>query len=68
MRDEDFNPDAVFDQLLNGFSEILNSHAPIRPQTRNEIRLKTKPWTNNGILKYIKKKMLFLSYVTRKTT
>ena len=53
MVDEDFNLDAVFNEFFNGFSEILNSHSPLRPQRRNEIRLKTKPWINNGILKSI---------------
>ena len=68
MLDEDFNPDVVFDQFLNGFSMILNYHVSLGHQTRKEIRLKTKPWINIGILKYIKKKMLCLSNATRKTT
>ena len=37
MLDEDFNQDGIFNQFLNGFSNILNSYAPLGPQTKNEI-------------------------------
>ena len=36
MLEEGFNPSTVFNQFLNGFSVILNSHAPLKLQTRNE--------------------------------
>ena len=59
MLDEDINSDSVFYQFLNGFSEILNYHAPLKPQIKNEIRLKTEPGMNNGILKSIKEKKCY---------
>ena len=43
-------------QFLEGFSKIVNQHAPFRPQTRKEIKLNAKPWLNNGILKSIQTK------------
>ena len=64
MLNEDFNPEAIFEQFLNGFSEILNSQTPLRRQTRNEIRLKTKP--QNGILKSTKKKNAMFKYCYKK--
>ena len=66
MLDEDFNPDVVFNQFLNGFSKLLNFHAPLKHLTRKKIWLKTKLWINNGILKSIKKKMLCLSNAAKK--
>ena len=42
MLDENFTVHSVFNQFLNAFSRILNFLAPLRPQTRNEIRLKKK--------------------------
>ena len=43
-------------QFLEGFSKIVNQHAPLRPQIRKEIKLNAKPWLSNGILKSIQTK------------
>ena len=43
-------------QFLEGFSKIVNQHAPLRPQTRKEIKLNAKPWLSNRILKSIQTK------------
>ena len=43
-------------QFLEGFSKIVNQHAPLRTQTRKEIKLNAKPWLSNGILKSIQTK------------
>ena len=43
-------------QFLEGFSKIVNQHAPLRPLTKKEIKLNAKPWLSNGILKSIQTK------------
>ena len=40
---DDFNPNNAINQLLDKFSNLINQHAPLRPQTRKEIKLSTKP-------------------------
>ena len=35
---------------------VVNQHAPLRPQTRKEFELSTKPWLSKGILKSIQAK------------
>ena len=49
-----------FVQLNNTFSHVVNRHAPLRPVTRTERRIKQKPWLTKGLLNSInlKNKML----------
>ena len=56
VQDDELDPEKVIDKFLDGFAEIVNLHAPLRPQTRKETRLKTKPWITKSILKSIQKK------------
>ena len=56
VQDDKWDPEKVKDKFLDGFAEIVNLHAPLRPQTRKETRLKTKPWITKSILKSIQKK------------
>ena len=50
--DKDYCLDEIMmSQFLNGFSDVVNQHAPLRPQTRKEFTLSTKPWLSKGILK-----------------
>ena len=53
---DDFNPNNAINQLLDKFSNLINQHAPLRPQTRKEIKLSTKPWLSKGIFKSIRNK------------
>ena len=53
---DDFNPNNAINQLLDKFSNLINQHVPLRPQTRKEIKLNTKPWLSEGILKSIRNK------------
>jgi len=50
------NPESTINEFLNDYSRILNYHAPIRSQTRKEVRFNQKPWLNKEILKDIKTK------------
>ena len=43
-------------QFINEFSAIIDEHAPLRPQTRKELQLISKPWISKGILKSIQTK------------
>ena len=54
--DKDYCLDETMSQFLNGFSDIVNQHAPLRPQTTKEFKLSTKPWLSKGILKSIQTK------------
>ena len=38
-----------FDRFLQDLSTLTNKHAPIKKQSRKEIKLKDKPWINNRI-------------------
>ena len=53
---EDFSVDESFENFLNIFADIVNTHAPLRKCTRKEKKLKVKPWLNKTLLKSIKKK------------
>ena len=50
------NIDDDVSNITLAFKSVLDIHAPIRPQTRNERRLSKKPWITQGILKSIKTK------------
>ena len=52
---EDFNVDESFENFLNIFADIVNTHAPQRKCTTKEKKLKVKPWLNKSILKSIKR-------------
>ena len=45
-----------FDKFVNDFTEIVNTHAPLKRATRREKRLISKPWLTKGLLKSIKSK------------
>ena len=53
---EDFSVDESFENFLNTFADIVNTHAPLRKCNRIEKKLKVKPWLNKTLLKSIKKK------------
>ena len=53
---EDFNVDESFENFLNIFADIVNTHAPLRKCTRKENKLKVKPWLNKILLKLIHRK------------
>ena len=50
------NIDDEVSNITLAFKSVLDIHAPLRPQTRNERRLSKKPWIPQGILKSIKTK------------
>ena len=68
VQEDELDPEKVIDKFLDGFAEIVNLHAPLRPQTRKETRLKTKPWITKSILKSIQKKMQCLSNAIKRMT
>ena len=53
---EEFSVDENFNNFLNIFADIVNTHAPLRKCTRKEKELKVKTWLNKTLLKSIKKK------------
>ena len=53
---KDYCLNTALTQFLEKFSKIVNQHAPLRPQTRNEIKRIAKPWVSSGILKFIQTK------------
>jgi len=40
-----------FENVLKYLTTLTNKHAPIKKQSRREMKLKGKPWINNRILK-----------------
>ena len=55
LSNEDADTEKIVNNLVNDFSKIVNQHAPLRPQSRKERRLNSKPWINDKILKLIRK-------------
>ena len=56
LGNKDYCSNKAMTQFLEGFSKIVNQYAPLRPQTRKEIKLNAKPWLSNRILKSIQTK------------
>ena len=59
---ESFSINGQFDDFTDRLAKIVNTHAPLRHATREEKRLRKKPWLSRGIglLKFVahKNKML----------
>ena len=53
MRDNDFNPETIFEMFLNIFSEVVNLLAPLRTLPRKELHLSTEPRISKSVLKSI---------------
>ena len=53
LSNEDADIEEIVNNFLNDFSKIVDQHAPLRPQSRKERKLNSKPWINNKILKLI---------------
>ena len=65
--DDDVNNSIAF--FLKTFEKILDVHAPYKLLTRNELKLKTKPWITKGILKSISiKNNLYKRYIKSKNS
>ena len=56
LSNEDADKEEIVNNFVNEFSKIVNQHAPLRPQSRKEGKLNSKPWINNQILKLIRTK------------
>ena len=57
LQDDELDPEKIIDKFSDGFAELVNLHAPLRPRTRKETRLKTKLWITKSLLKPIQKKI-----------
>ena len=56
LSNEDADIKEIVNNFVNDFSKIVNQHAPLRPQSRKERKLNSKPWINHKILKLIRTK------------
>ena len=54
LSNEDADIEKIVNNFVNDFSKIVNQHASLRPQSRKERKLNSKPWINNKILKLIR--------------
>ena len=54
----DLNVNDATSVFLKLFESILDAHAPYKQMTKNQIKLKQKPWITSGILRSIKIKDL----------
>ena len=60
LSNEDADIEGIVNNFVNDFFKIVNQHAPLRPQSRKERKLNSKPWINDKILKLIRtKKSMF---------
>ncbi len=63
------NSEDCWDAFENIFNNVLNEHAPLRPQSRKERKRHKKPWLTRGILKSIKtKQKLYNEVVNQKNS
>ena len=53
---EYFSINESFENFLNIFPDIVNTHAPLKKCTKKEKKLKVKPWLNKTLLESIKRK------------
>ena len=49
--------DNICTKFINGFSFIVNTHAPLKQMSKTKSNQKFKPWLTKGILKSIKNKL-----------
>ena len=54
-----------YDLFHKNIIEVINNNAPIREQTKREMKRKKKPWITKGILKSIKTKNILLKQFLR---
>ena len=50
----DFDMKNKFDEPLKELNTLTNMHAPIKRQSKREMKLKEKPWINDRILKMMR--------------
>ena len=65
---EYYEVDQSFNSFVSIFNKVLQNYAPLRKRTKKEIKIKSKPWMTDIILRSIKKKTkLHKNYIrTRK--
>ena len=56
LSNKDANIEKIVNNFLHDFCKMVNQHAPLRPQSRKERKLNSKPWINDKILKLIRTK------------
>ena len=49
LSNEDADMEEIVNIIFNDFSKIVNQHAPLRPQSRKERKLNSKPWINDKL-------------------
>ena len=47
------DPSYLFDTFYNKISQLIDKHIPIKQISRNELKLRSKPWITSGIKKSI---------------
>ena len=50
----DLDVNNIFDRFLQDLNTLTNKHAPIKRRSREEMKLKDKPWINNRIQKMMR--------------
>ena len=53
---DNWDPEDAMNSLLNAFTALINSHLPLKAQSKKASKLATKPWITKGILNSIKTK------------
>ena len=54
LENSDMDVNKKFDRLWKDLSTLTNKHQPIKKRSRNEMKLKDKPWINNRIQKMMR--------------
>ena len=59
------DPDVSCKNFCNGINYLLDESAPYKKVTKNDIKLMTKPWISNDILKKCKDRDSFLKKIAK---
>ena len=59
-----YNANQCITDFINTFKTTLDTHAPLRKQTRKEKKLRSKPWITKGLLMLIKHKNKLYAHCT----
>ena len=60
------NMNAKFNRFLANVNEIVKKHAPLKKLTKNDLKLRNKPWINNRIQKMMRLRDRLLKKIRKK--
>ena len=66
LDDNQSNASANFSRFLGNVDEIVKKHAPLKKLTKNDLKLRNKPWINSRIQKMMRLRDKLLKRVRKR--